>query len=579
MERLARSALVVSVLVALLVVPVGGAVGADRIVENIHINPTPDEQGSFESTHSYDLPPRVTKLEITVPSLKEDVTVVETGEFTRTDETTLVWEGGGGTPSFTLRAPAGRTQMNDRSAVEVSDWGFYAAPSTQPRWWYSHGSSPGYTERLTIAGGGYAGDDLGYVGDHTRHQRTVDGVEITVVVAEDADSEDSGDRIAQLLRNATRDFSTGNQYDRATAFVLPAARTDFDATGRSYGTSFWVDDDQTKTHAVDSTVTHEFVHSRVGSFPNGTSAWLTEAFAEYYGAYLILNDGSSTFHDFRAHVTTEEYDPGGTGVVLTDQSSWEGTDADYRKGANVLAALDAKIRKATDGERTLQHVLALRFETDRYNGLQTYADFRRAVVAVSGSESVGNWLDTYAKTEAVPTVPDNPHMYTAGPDRDPDSDALPNKLEQRAGTNPFDPDADDDGMTDGVENRSGIEPLDPDTDDDGLDDGGEREAGLDPTNPDWDDDGLTDGEELERGTDPKSADTDGDGTLDGEDEYPDGGTPTPTATPTPEPTTDTSTDQRVSTPTATPGGTGPGFSALLALGAVVAGAVALARRP
>ena len=99
-----------------------------------------------------------------------------------------------------------------------------------------------------------------------------------------------------------------------------------------------------------------------------------------------------------------------------------------------------------------------------------------------------------------------------------------------------DPDDDNDGMPDTYEQEHGC--LDPLTDDDGVD---------------WDNDGLTNLEEMVLGTDPCDPDTDNDGIDDGEDEFPLGGTPTPTgaATPTPTPTP-TGTPAPTGTDTATP---------------------------
>ena len=83
------------------------------------------------------------------------------------------------------------------------------------------------------------------------------------------------------------------------------------------------------------------------------------------------------------------------------------------------------------------------------------------------------------------TDPTNPADDDVG---DSDGDGIPDRIEDRNGTNPDDPDSDNDGLPDGVE----------DPDHDGVVDPGE----TDPRDPDSDDGGVDDGTEVAQGTDP-----------------------------------------------------------------------------
>ena len=146
---------------------------------------------------------------------------------------------------------------------------------------------------------------------------------------------------------------------------------------------------------------------------------------------------------------------------------------------------------------------------------------------------------------------------------DTDGDYIPDYLENRSCTDPFDADTDDDGILDGAEddNHNGIidpgetDPCKIDTDGDGIQDGTESgitepvpdpdgngpllgtdtnvfipdadpTTTIDPLKKDTDGDGLTDGEEEDRNynglvdpgeTDPNNPDSDGDGYNDGEE--------------------------------------------------------------
>ena len=79
---------------------------------------------------------------------------------------------------------------------------------------------------------------------------------------------------------------------------------------------------------------------------------------------------------------------------------------------------------------------------------------------------------------------------------DTDNDGLPNLIEKKIGSDPYDPDTDGDGLKDGDEvNTYGTAPLKVDTDDDGLDDGDEIYFEDDPLDPDTNGNGILDGDE------------------------------------------------------------------------------------
>ena len=222
----------------------------------------------------------------------------------------------------------------------------------------------------------------------------------------------------------------------------------------------------------------------------GSSNWLQEGTAQYYGALLSLNAGIGTFEEFRTAMRAPSYQE--SGVVLTDRSTWDGRNADYDKGAHVLAALDAEIRRRTDGTRTLRDVFALRF-SDRYDRFHTHDGFRQAAIDVTEDPSVGRWLDRYVTTDAVPPIPADPSLYVMDPDSDSDGDTLLDGREGNLGTNPFAADSDGDAVRDDAELEDGTDPTVADTDGDGLDDGAERERGTDPLMVDSDGDGVADG--------------------------------------------------------------------------------------
>jgi hypothetical protein len=103
---------------------------------------------------------------------------------------------------------------------------------------------------------------------------------------------------------------------------------------------------------------------------------------------------------------------------------------------------------------------------------------------------------------------------------DNDADGLPNRLEERLGTDIDNADSDEDGTKDGAEVISGANPtvygfFGPDSDGDGLSDAYETNEGLNPQSFDTDGDGLRDDDEIALAANPFSIDTDSDGITDG----------------------------------------------------------------
>jgi streptogramin lyase len=109
-------------------------------------------------------------------------------------------------------------------------------------------------------------------------------------------------------------------------------------------------------------------------------------------------------------------------------------------------------------------------------------------------------------------------------DLDADGDALVNRDEFLASTDPSNPDTDGDGRSDGEEiGTHGTDPLNADTDGDDLADGEELDVyGTDPLNPDSDGDGLPDGWEVSFEFDPLVYDAAGGSDPDGSSAPPDG---------------------------------------------------------
>jgi hypothetical protein len=461
------------------------------LVRRATLDRTPDRSGSVDVTHDYELPGFLS-FEVRVPSMRRSaVSVVSTDGFDRANDTTLEWDGTTDRPSFRLRVDAGTERMNGLHVVDRPDWAFAVFPQSAYRGEYV--GDVGRRVEGAVEGQGAGTDTMAYAGEAETATRTVDGTRVRVVVAASASPAATPGELADAVASLVRSFDVGRPYSDTTLFVLPADGTSRNTSGRNVGDHYWIQDDQATLDTVETTLTHEFVHTRLRGFGDGSSRWLTEAFAEYYQLTLALDQGMGDYEAFRAALDRRRDRFDGDEISLAEPETWRGTTANYAKGAVVLAALDARIRNATGGRRTLADVLVARFEDDSVGELRTYREFRSTVVAVAGEESIGSWLDRYVAGTETPTVADEPDAFVVRPDADPDGDGYPSAEEATLGTNPFDEDTDGDG--------------------------------------------IPDGEDL--GTDPTSADTDGDGVDDQEDEFPtDGDRTSPTPTATERPTAD-----------------------------------------
>jgi PGF-CTERM protein len=403
-----------------------GATLQERIVASRNADP-----GSVTLTFEYRVPDVVTGLRVGIPVLSiPGITVAGTDGFERTEAARFRWDTETTRPSVTLRLAVGDELGSGVRGVDRGDWALVSQPNTRVQ--VRTDDRPLRTTSFGVASGepGYASSHLAYLGAHERRTVPVADEEATFVLgAADADPT----RAAAFLATANEHFDFGVRRDRVTVFVLPLnddATTGVDAA--TVDTAFWVGRAGLRIDDTGAVFTHEYVHTRLGTVGVDDARWLTEASAEYYGHLFALNDGVGDYESFRSGLRATEYAPDRQSAVLSNPETWRGTTAQYDKGAHVLAALDAEIRRRTDGDRTLRDVFAGRSEPFR-----DYRAFRTAVIELTGDDSLGPWLDSYVTTDALPPLPENPRYYVAEPSLDPDGDGTPSGAELARGDHPF----------------------------------------------------------------------------------------------------------------------------------------------
>ncbi len=475
--------------------------------QRIRFELTPQEPGSVTVTVTYD-PSSDVRQFVTAPVEGAQVRSVD-GLVRNEEDNGWRYEWDGTTPEPTITYTVGNSTRSNwgLDAVDVGDWAlvkpdppraaFYSRSDEQ--WVYSYEDPDDRITAETSASTDYhfAGRYL-FLGDHEVRRVSRDGVTVTAVVPGAADLAVPAADTIDLVFHASR-LDVGARDESVTMFYAPTPLAQF---GLSDGdAAFWVGATRS-----DSIYIHEYVHTRQDYTPAPSMEWFDEASADYFEFRLYLETNESTYDGFYRTMNRSV-----EGVVLSNPETYGSENiGDYVEGRRLLAALDHKIRTATDKRRSLADVV--RRMNDHEDEL-TYDEFVAIVEDVSG-ENLGPWLDRYVTTDASPEVPDDPYVYTAD-DADVDDDGLTTVDEKREGTDPFAADTDRDGLADDREVELGANPAVPDTDADGIADGREVDLGTDPTLDDTDGDGMDDDAELSYGTDPTAADTDADGLDDG----------------------------------------------------------------
>ncbi len=142
--------------------------------------------------------------------------------------------------------------------------------------------------------------------------------------------------------------------------------------------------------------------------------WIAEGFTDYYAGLLVKRPGISTrdefFEELSGHIEAIQTTPGRL-VTSADMSSFDTWIKQYRpdentpnttvnyypKGAVIAFLLDARIRKATAGAKSLDDAMRLAYE--RYSGAKGYTmdQFYQAMSDTAGV-NLRDWFATTAES-------------------------------------------------------------------------------------------------------------------------------------------------------------------------------------
>lgn len=345
----------------------------------------PERAGVVEVTMRLPASPAVERLSV---RFREEVRVVET---TNVESTDRAYEWRGERPGAVVyRVPINWTYTGNRR----SSWTLvgHRSPTVQV-------DGPAtLRETVRVAGEGYVGNTTVLLGAHDVVDRRVAGDRIRVVVPAGVEGRLPPEEAATALANAARSLSIAGRDQVTHVFLTPEiliGATQLEQPGFAL-------DDNTLLIDVDSEFdvwTHEYVHARQ-EFPDSPERlrWLTEGSAEYYGWLLSIEQGYDDWAPLQSVFTRGRDDDS----VLAAPDTWRG-ETEYTKGALVLGVLDRDIRRATDGEHTLEDVLR-RVNRDPDPTLETFFEAVREV----GGPAVADTARRYVTTAAWPSYQPSP---------------------------------------------------------------------------------------------------------------------------------------------------------------------------
>ena len=300
--------------------------------------------------------------------------------------------------------------------VDTGDWAVTRLPNLSWQWQYnSSGLAPQIVDRYRVSGKGIISTDgaIAYLGPHEEFVDTAPttGEKFRLVVPDDAALHDDPTSILSALTGASELLEISALNDSVLAIAAPTGEHRWASKGRQRGDSgFWVRDDAV-THETNETWVHEYVHTRQLFQRTNETYWFKEGTADYFASLAALNRGDVGFKEFHRFLTPRA----DTGAILANPDTWSSTSTAYRQGRRTCAALDLRIREITDGNSTLQDIVA-RLNTDRdAEGLPELSNqtISTAIKKVTG-EDMWNWFEEYVCAAKVPSVANEREAFYIG---------------------------------------------------------------------------------------------------------------------------------------------------------------------
>lgn len=387
------------------------------IVRNLELQLTPDDPGHVRAVVTYDLPDSLTALRV----YPDDFAALQSADgFTR-ENGHLAWDGSTGSPRLVFRVAVNRTLETTRaidgqrgpagpsgsatataarsgySFVDTGSWAIVPVPQYRTEWEWRGTGRVGLDRRASVAGSGATGGEMAYLGEYTAYTASGHDQRLRLVVPTAASMRESPDAVLRALLNASASLRAGAR-DEEVFFVAAPTGVQWGPAGLEYGGSdSWVVADS-RLDSASNVWFHEYVHTRQDYRPTTQTRWTTEAIAEYYAAYLTLQQERirfDAFSDLLQRGSTDQY----ADDVLVDPSTWS-AGTPYYKGGLVFGGVDRRTRVATDSRHTAMDVFArMNRDTDRVTAEEFYG-----MVGEVGGDEVREFAVRYTQQPEAPRM-------------------------------------------------------------------------------------------------------------------------------------------------------------------------------
>lgn len=269
-------------------------------------------------------------------------------------------------------------------------------------------------------------DPLVVLGNVTTRNATVDGTTVTLVLPAGVDTWSSPGDIANRTAEAAATIDVGNDGERRYVLAAPhlGPRLGNTTSGlTSPAGSRWVKyRSQLPIHNVWGPPVHEYVHTTAG-FAGRSDRVIFEGYPTFRAANTSLQQGYGDYDHFRNVLEA--------GRTVTDGEE----NAAYYRGVLIFAALDRRIRIASDGANSTADVAA---RMRNHSGEIGTNDFEEMVAAES-TDAVGQLAADWVTSDSRPdTWSLEDHQSVYGPVPDPEYETASIATSSTRGTTTID---------------------------------------------------------------------------------------------------------------------------------------------
>ncbi|MBZ6497172.1 double zinc ribbon domain-containing protein [Natrinema longum] len=362
-----------------------------------------NSEGTVHLYAEYDIHSDLRGLTLSFPDY---LTPETTSGFSESQRHQCEWDGATENPWIRFRYDVDRTNAGGYEFVDTGGWALLKYPPINTSWRYS-GKNVELQKEHDIRQEGVASSDgsIVYLGPHIQERFHAGGQTFRVAIPEHASLRPSLSDVRESLSYAAKNLDVDGKNDGVVVVVAPS-NINWGWGGLQSGVNgFWAVDSSRVDHA-NNTWIHEYVHTRQEWTRDSSTQWLIEGTTNYYAALLTYLEGRIPFSAFHRYVTTDRH----SSSVLVDPGQWTSSNAHYTKGRRVTAALDAKIRRETNGEKAFEDVFRKMNSVDGSLSHQKLKGLIRDVVG----HSMDGWLSKYVKSSQTPDIPKDEDLFSGG---------------------------------------------------------------------------------------------------------------------------------------------------------------------